>query len=276
MDLSKVRMVVTDMDGTLLNTNHEVSSKFFTLFQQLKEKDIIFVAASGRQYNSIVEKLDAIKDDIIVVAENGAYIRKQQKEMLATPLENGTIKEVLDILKDTSGIHTVLCGKENAYIDGESELFRTKLKEYYSEFSIIDDLSTFKGEILKIALYHSVNSEKHIYPLVKHLESKLKVKVSGENWLDLSNMNAHKGYALEQLQRKYGISKEETMVFGDYNNDLEMLTMGHFSFAMANAHPNVIETANFMTSSNDDFGVERVLEQLVLSKTKNASYTNTP
>lgn len=251
------------MDGTLLNSKHEVSAKFFTLFQKLKEKNIKFVAASGRQYNSIVEKLDAIKDDIIVVAENGAYIRKQEKEILATPLVNSTIIEVLDILKNTSGVHIVLCGKENAYINGDSEIFRTKLREYYAEFSIINDLSTFKGEILKIALYHSINSEKHIYPLVKHLESRLKVKVSGENWLDLSSMNAHKGYALEKLQLKYGISKEETMVFGDYNNDLEMLTMAHFSFAMENAHPDVIETANFKTTSNDDFGVERVLEQLV-------------
>lgn len=251
------------MDGTLLNSKHEVSPKFFTLFQKLKERDIKFVAASGRQYLSIVDKLEAIKDDIIVVAENGAYIRKREKEMLSTPLENGTVSEVMKLLEDTSGVHIVLCGKENAYLKGDSEAFLDKLREYYSEFSIIDSLSAFEGEILKIALYHFESSENHIYPLVRHLENRLKVKVSGENWLDISNMNAHKGYALEKLQQKYGISKEETMVFGDYNNDLEMLTKGHFSFAMANAHPDVIEIANYKTTSNDDYGVERVLEQLV-------------
>ncbi|WP_150452244.1 HAD family hydrolase [Arenibacter lacus] len=265
MDLSKVKMVVTDMDGTLLNSKHEVSPKFFSLFQKLKDKDIKFVAASGRQYLSIVDKLQAIKDDIIVVAENGAYIRKREKEMLSTPLENRIITEVIELLKDTEGVHMVLCGKENAFISGESQTFKDTLKEYYSEFSILEDLSTFTGEILKIALYHYESSEKYIYPLLKHLEGELKVKVSGENWLDISNINAHKGYALEKLQQKYGISKQETMVFGDYNNDLEMLTMGHFSFAMENAHPDVIETANYKTSSNDDYGVERILEKLVTS-----------
>lgn len=255
------------MDGTLLNSNHEVSAKFFSQFEELKKQKIKFVAASGRQYYSIIEKLEAIKDDIVVVAENGAYIREREKEILATPLQNNTIKEVLNLLKGVEGVHIVLCGKTNAYINGESEAFEQKLREYYSEYTVLDDLSTFDGEILKIALFHFENSEKHIYPIVRHLDSSLKVKVSGENWLDLSEMNANKGYALQRLQELYGISEQETMVFGDYNNDLEMLAMGHFSYAMANAHPNVLAVANYQTTNNDDLGVEKILDQLLKSRT---------
>tara|TARA_R110000868_G_scaffold37481_2_gene132564 strand:+ start:1010 stop:1807 length:798 start_codon:yes stop_codon:yes gene_type:complete len=263
MDLSKVKMVVTDMDGTLLNSQHEVSDKFFFLFEELKKRDIKFVAASGRQYNSIIDKLNAIKDDIIVVAENGAFVKKQDKELLATPLNQTTIKRTIDLLKNIEGIHPVLCGKNNAYTNGSSDAFLNKLSEYYSEFSVLNDLSSFDGEVLKIAIYHFESSEKHIYPWVKHLEPDLKVKVSGENWLDISHMNANKGYALQYIQEKYGISRQETMVFGDYNNDLEMLSMADFSFAMANAHPNVTAVANFKTKSNDENGVEFVLEQLL-------------
>ena len=251
------------MDGTLLNSKHEVSSKFFKLFEELKKRDIKFVAASGRQYNSIVDKLDTIKDDIIVVAENGAFVKKQEQELLATPLNHTTIKSTIELLRNVEGIHPVLCGKNNAYINGNSDDFVSKLKEYYSEFSILNDIASFDGEVLKIAIYHFESSEKYIYPLVNHLESELKVKVSGENWLDISHMNANKGYALQHIQEKYGISRQETMVFGDYNNDLEMLAMADFSFAMANAHPNVTAAANFKTKSNDEYGVETVLEQLL-------------
>lgn len=265
MDLAEVRMVITDMDGTLLNSEHEVSSKFFAQFQELKKRNIKFVAASGRQYFSIIEKLEPIKEDIIVVAENGAYVREQDKEIIVTPLNNDVIKEVLGLLKGVDGVHTVLCGKTNAHISGESKAFQQKLREYYSEYSVVDDLAAFDGEILKIALYHFHSSEQHIYPLVKHLESTLKVKVSGENWLDISEMNANKGYALQKLQELYGISKRQTMVFGDYNNDLEMLAKGHFSYAMANAHPNVKEVANYLTASNDELGVEQVLDKLLRS-----------
>lgn len=251
------------MDGTLLNSKHEVSSKFFLLFEELKKRDIMFVAASGRQYNSIVDKLDAIKDDIIVVAENGAFVKRQEQELLATPLNYTTIKNTIELLKNVEGIHPVLCGKNNAYINGNSDDFVNKLREYYSEFSILNDIASYDGEVLKIAIYHFESSEKYIYPLVNHLESELKVKVSGENWLDISHMNANKGYALQHIQEKFGISRQETMVFGDYNNDLEMLAMADFSFAMANAHPNVTAAANFKTKSNDEYGVETVLEQLL-------------
>lgn len=253
------------MDGTLLNSDHQVSTKFFQLFQELKRRDIKFVAASGRQYNSIIDKLETIKDDIIVVAENGAFVKKQDIELLATPLDQGTIKETIKLLKKVEGVHPVLCGKNNAYINGNSDAFLNKLKEYYSQFSVLNDIAAFDGEVLKIAIYHFESSEKYIYPLVKHLESQLKVKVSGENWLDISHMNAHKGHALRHIQEKYGISQQETMVFGDYNNDLEMLALGDFSFAMENAHPNVKEVANYQTESNDNFGVEKILEAMLSS-----------
>ena len=76
-------------------------------------------------------------------------------------------------------------------------------------------------------------------------------------------MNANKGYALKHLQEKYGIGRQETLVFGDYNNDLEMLAMADLSFAMANAHPNVTAAANYRTKSNDENGVEDILEKLL-------------
>jgi len=82
MDLSKVKLVVSDMDGTLLNSKHQVSSRFFTLFEALKKKGVMFAAASGRQYHSIVEKLAPIRDDIFVIAENGALVKDQDLELL--------------------------------------------------------------------------------------------------------------------------------------------------------------------------------------------------
>ena len=81
--MKDIKMVVTDMDGTLLNSNHEVSSRFFTVFKELLEQNILFVAASGRPYYSIVDKLKQIKDDIIVVAENGGLVIKNENVILS-------------------------------------------------------------------------------------------------------------------------------------------------------------------------------------------------
>ena len=235
MDLSKIKMVVTDMDGTLLNSKHEVSDYFFELFQELKKKGILFAAASGRQYNSIVEKLKPIKEDIVIIAENGGFVMENGIELVSTPLPNDSKNSVLHILEGVCDVHPVLCGKYNAYLSDSSPEFEEKLKEYYTEYQILDDLKDFEEEILKIAVYHFENSEKYIYPAVKHLEGVLKVKISGEHWVDISSRDAHKGFALQTVQKKYGVQPSETMVFGDYNNDLEMLALADFSFAMENA-----------------------------------------
>jgi Cof subfamily protein (haloacid dehalogenase superfamily) len=263
MDLSQVKMVVSDMDGTLLNSKHEVSDKFFELFQALKKRNILFVAASGRQYNSIIDKLHSIKDDILVIAENGGYVMQRENELLATPLGLKNRIKILETIQDVPNIHSVLCGKRSSYLYNPSDAFVDLLRQYYSNFEIVEDLNQVDAEILKVAIYHFESSEQFIYPSVKHLEGDLKVKVSGANWVDISSPDANKGFALEKMQARFGISPDQTMVFGDYNNDLEMLGKAKFSFAMENAHANVLAAANYKTTSNDDFGVERVLEKLL-------------
>ena len=266
MDLSGIKLVVADMDGTLLNSRHKVSPQFYELYSGLKEKGVLFAAASGRQYDSIADKLSPISHEIIVIAENGGYVIHQGEELVSNPLEAHQKNMILDHLEPVQGAHPVLCGKHSAYLLPGSKTILEKLIEYYTHFKFLDDMRAFQGDVMKIAVYHEMGSEEHIYPYVRHLEGDLKVKVSGEFWVDLSHLDAHKGFALNRIQNKLGISQAETLVFGDYNNDLEMLSLAHYSFAMANAHPNVLQAANYQTLSNDEYGVEKVLEKLLLSK----------
>ncbi len=263
MDLSKIKMVVTDMDGTLLNSKHQVSERFFEQFEELKKRNIRFVAASGRQYHSIIDKLDSIKEDILVIAENGALVKEKEEELLVTPLGNHLKEGLLDRVGEISGAHAMICGKYKAYFDEKSLPFLEDIKEYYSSFEIHDSLSNITDEIVKIAVFHNESAEDYIYPAMKSFENQVIVKVSGQNWLDLNHSDANKGHALKQVQDRFGILAEETLVFGDYNNDLEMLQRAHYSFAMENAHPNVKKVANYSTESNNDYGVERILDKLL-------------
>lgn len=265
MDLSGIKMVVSDMDGTLLNSKHEVSSRFFSLFEELKKRNILFIAASGRQYASIVHKLEPIKNDILVIAENGALVKDKEKELLVTPIQSYLKSTLLSKIENIEGAHAMLCGKYNAYFDSNSVPFLEQLKEYYASYEIHDEFGTVNDEIIKIAVYHDISAENYIYPAMKDLEGQIKVKVSGLHWVDLNHVDANKGFALEKLQKRFGISADETMVFGDYNNDLEMLGKAKYSFAMKNAHENVLEVANYKTTSNDDYGVERILEKLLVA-----------
>jgi len=141
-------------------------------------------------------------------------------------------------------------------------------QEYYQNFKSVDNLMEIVNnhDFLKIAVYHSESSEEFIYPAVKNLDNNLLIKVSGKNWLDISDKKANKGDTLKKVQQLLQVTKQETMVFGDYHNDLEMLQEADFSFAMKNAHKDILKAANYATESNDNFGVEVILQKLLDAK----------
>lgn len=251
------------MDGTLLNSNHQVSNRFFEIFHELNKKGIQFVAASGRQYHSMLSKLDLIKDEIIFIAENGAIIREREKEISSTPLAPNLVKRLIRIIRDIDDVGIMLCGKSTSYFDHSSSQFLEDLVEYYSKYEIVEHFDLVKEEIVKIAVYHGVSSELYLYPTIQNYADDVLVKVSGRHWMDINHLNAHKGNALKKVMNALGINTNEVLVFGDYYNDLEMLDLVDHSFAMANAHPKVKEVAKYQTLSNNEMGVETILEKLV-------------
>jgi len=267
--MKDVKMVVTDMDGTLLNSNHEVSSRFFELFKNLKQQNIQFVAASGRPYYSIVEKLQPIKDDIIIVAENGGLVIKNKNVLLSYKLNTNRLVELYKLVTSIENTYPIFCTKDQAFILRASDELVKTFSEYYSVYTIIDSFEDITEDVIKIALYHTTNSEANIFPFVKHLKPELNVVVSGNHWVDISEAITNKGNALTFLQKQLNIKPSETMVFGDYNNDLEMLKCAKYSYAMANAHPDVKAVAKYETVSNNNNGVELVLEELIAESRKN-------
>ena len=100
-----------------------------------------------------------------------------------------------------------------------------------------------------------------IFPKVNHLKDDVLIKISGKNWLDISESEANKGNALREVQKLLNITKEETLVFGDYHNDIEMLQEAYFSFSMGNAHQDIKNITNFSTDNNNNRGVEKVLQK---------------
>lgn len=268
MDFSNVKLIITDLDGTLLNSQHELSADFLTLFKQLKGHNVMFVAASGRPYYSMISKFDAIKDELIIVSENGGLAIKNEEVFLSTPLTDTNFVEICNLVSNLEETHAVFCAKEQAYVLSDSIKLYKLLNEYYPKHTIISNVSEISSPIYKVALFHEDSSERYIYPHVKALENRFKVKVSANHWVDISEHLANKGHALARIQERYGISPEDTVAFGDYNNDIEMLELAKYSFAMKNAHPNVKAIANFETKSNDKQGVEHILKQIIEAKTR--------
>lgn len=264
MDLSKVKLVVTDMDGTLLDSRGGLDPKFFILVRELKSYGLKVAVASGRQYYSLVNKLKEVEEELIFIAENGSIVMEGEKQLHIQPMGRELAMEIVRCLKKIGGKYIIVCGRKSAYIEQTDPRFMKPFLMHYDKYEVVDDLLAVEGDdYLKVTVCDLEGAEENTLPHVEHLKDDLQVKLSGDIWVDFTHKQAQKGNALQKLQEIYNISPEETMSFGDYLNDLELFDHSCFSYAMANAHKEVLEKATFKAKSNDEGGVLLVLEELL-------------
>lgn len=264
MDFASVKLVVADMDGTLLTPEHELPEEFYAVFEKLEARGILFAAASGRQYYNILKLFPGLENKILFIAENGSYVAYRKEELLVQAMDKNTARVQLREARNFTDVYPILCGKKQAYIDNESPQFLAKMSLYYDRVKVVDDITAVEDDdFLKIALCDLNGAEENTYRHFRKKEGILQVKVSGKIWLDLSDPLANKGHALRHVQQHFGISRDETMAFGDFLNDVEMLQESHFSYAMENAHPEVKRVARFKAGSNNSNGVLNVLRDVV-------------
>ena len=136
---------------------------------------------------------------------------------------------------------------------------------YYARCERVDDLleAAKRDRICKIAIFDTEDAQINTYMHVKHLNDSFKVSLSGHQWVDIMNPTVNKGEAMRLIQKKYNISYDETMAFGDYLNDYEMMQTCYYSYAMENAHEDLKAICNFNAPSDDEFGVITTIEHFL-------------
>lgn len=256
-----IKLIATDMDGTLLDSNDNINPEFYEVFEKLNEKDIIFAAASGRQYYNLINRFEDLKDKMMFIAENGTFVVHKGKEILVNPLDRELALELIKIGRTIENSYVILCGKKSAYIENTDERFMEQVNKYYHKVNIVDDITKVDDDILKVTICDFTGSEINSYNYFKDFVDKVQVAVAGEIWLDMMAKGVNKGLAIEELQNLLNISHEETMVFGDYLNDLEMMQSAYHSYAMENAHDDLKKVARFSAKSNDDNGVVQAIKE---------------
>lgn len=261
-----IKLIATDLDGTLLNSRGELPNKFYEVLNNLIDKGVLFVAASGRQYQTLAENFKLGKDKIIFAAENGSYVVYRDNEIFSETIDRA---EALEIIRDARKIHgcnIVLSGKKYAYVENNEQEFIEQMSKYYHSNKLVNNLENVQDDFFKVALYN-YNGAEACYKIMEPKWGKiLKVFISGEKWVDLGRNDMDKGVAIKYIQNKFGIKHEETMAFGDYFNDIQLLQSAYHSYAMENAPDGVKQYGRFVAESNDEDGVLKVIRNEVLLK----------
>jgi len=262
-----IKLIVTDMDGTLLNDEHQIHPDFWEIEEELTKKGIMFSVASGRQFYNLESKFEKIKDRMLFFAENGTYVVYKGKEIYLNPLKRDDANKFIEIGRNLENTQLVLCGKNSAYVESKDESFYTEIKKYYERLEVVEDLTKVDDTILKVTLCNFNGVEENTYPHFNDYTNDFKVAIAASVFIDITSLSANKGNAIKGVQKELNITPEETLVFGDYLNDLEMMENAKFSYAMKNAHPQIKSASKFITNfDNNQNGVLRTIEELGLLK----------
>ncbi|KAB1659402.1 HAD family hydrolase [Pseudoclavibacter chungangensis] len=262
-----LRLVAVDMDGTLLDPNGAPPPGLPALLAELTERGIVFAPASGRQYATLAELFGPLGAGLTFIAENGSYVVRDGLEVscltLPPELVARVVARIRELARAGGDLGLVVCGKRSAWIERGDAPFLEQVRTYYEALAIVDDLDEVDDDVLKLAVFDFAGAERGAYPALAELPGTHRTIVSSHNWIDVMHPDADKGAALAALRGQLGVTVEQTAVFGDYLNDLGMLDEAGLSFAMANAHPAVIERARYVAPSNAEDGVVRTVRRLL-------------
>lgn len=260
-----IKLIATDMDGTLLDENGNLPSGFTDILDRVRAKNIKLVVASGRPYYTLQTNFGPIGRYLSFICENGALVVDNNKIIYESVIDNDIVTELIKSSKETDGNVTILCSAKCAYVEECSDKYLTEIKKYYTTLKIVADLNNITDDIVKVTFCNLENSSENLNTIFKpKFEDKLNVVSSGEIWIDISNKGVNKGLALKSLMETDNISKEETMVLGDYYNDIEMLQQGEYSFVMENAPEDMKQYGKYIAASNVEHGVLRAILEYAL------------
>lgn len=257
-----IKLVVSDMDGTLLNSRKEMPSDTFEVIEKLYEANVLFAAASGRQYFNLVKNFEPVKDKMLFISENGAYTMLHDEVLDIELIDKAKVKELLKIAESIDEVYPVLCGKKGAYINSDEPRVIEQVLPYYSIYHVVEDLNMVEDDIFKIAFLDFKGSEKNVYPYYQKYENELQICVSAKEWMDIMVKGVNKGSALREVLKRLNLERSEVMVFGDFMNDYEMMQEADYSYAMANAHPKLKAVCNYECESNEEAGVIKTIRQV--------------
>ena len=259
--MNRIRAVFFDIDGTLVGFKHKViTDRTIAALQKLRDQGILLIIASGRPRNLILNLKDYPFDGYITM--NGTYVTYGDEVLLDRPIEKSQSALVARI-SDEKGFPCVAFSADVAAINFENEItarlnkllnigsfpimpmeeFAEKYPVYqYTVYVTPEDQETYFSRTRKGTVWHRWHPE----------------------MADSIPVDASKAVAVEAVLKHLGISREETLSFGDGGNDMAMLQSTGIGVAMGNAMDEVKEIADFVTKDADEDGIVHALEHFGL------------
>ena len=279
-----IKLIVSDLDGTLLQENHLMNQETIDEIKKQMARGVDFMVATGRDYPGVTPIFENPGIDPELILLNGAQYRDHGgviKDNIR--LSASQIKAVGEIFArfhvvwnvyTADGIASLFNEEENldafmetAWLDGfcTPDTSKETYRDFYvglKVYSTIDELLAHEPDILKMEVHDGDREKIHQLQEALMQVEDIAIAISKPINIEVTHADAQKGIMLMKVIEKQGLCSDEVMVIGDSANDLSMLTRFKYSFAVANGAQAAIEAANYLTADNTDLGVVKAIRQL--------------
>lgn len=262
-----VKLIASDMDGTLLDENGQVPPETFDLILALRERGVRFVASSGRRYDRLCDFFSPVKDRMDFVASNGAQVFADGVQIDREVYSHLAIRRLAKTVAMFPNMHLALFDRTKSYLLDDEDKFVREVDKDLPNVERIYELPSPQVSIIKASIFcDDGNVMDNAYVLQRELGCLFTFAPSGSSYIDAMQPGISKASGIAQVMEYHGIDASEVMAFGDAMNDYEIIRFVGTGCAMANGRPALRAVADRVIGSNVERAVQsemrRVLESL--------------
>ena len=275
-DLSNIKLIVSDVDGTLLKEDGTLGSKTKNLISQLMERGIKFSLATGRLHSAVANLASEIKLNGAVMSLDGSVIKDYSSDQIIYESFLKPSKVIKAItLAGKHLVNIALCHADAIYFTENNSFIPEVLSKYGAKYQEVEYYDNYINNVLEIIFVSDMQEsitkirDHFVFPKTFGCNISYYRSSSKKNmyFLEVRRSGSSKGKAVKRILKHYKMDWSNVAVLGDWYNDISMFDTYALKIAVANAVPEVMLKANVVTrGTNEDEGACEFFEMVLKSK----------
>lgn len=262
-----IKLIASDMDGTLLDEHSGVPAETFGLIRELREVGIHFAASSGRRLDTLHEFFAPVVDQMDFVASNGAQVVVSGELIDREVFSHIGLRRLKETVDNFDCLHIALFDRTQSFLLDDEDRFEREIDKDLLAAVRVYDVPAPEVNILKTSVFCDTPeyTMDMAYVLQRELGDRFVFAPSGSKWIDVMQVGVSKATGIRQIMEHLGVGADEVMAFGDAMNDYEILRLVGHPVAMGNGRYAVKQIAKRVIGKNTEQAVQaemrRILEE---------------
>jgi Cof subfamily protein (haloacid dehalogenase superfamily) len=260
--MSAYRLIASDIDGTLLPYgDRELDPAVFEEIRRLKEKGILFMAASGREYSNLRRLFAPVADDIVYLCLNGCLTIADNKVVSREIMNPADAVDLIHTFTACPRAEVVVSGEKTCYMHPKDPAYLHLVRDVVgNDVTVVEDLTNIPEPFSKISAYEK-DGDPDLPEWKARFGSRLTIQLGGGGWIDCTPKNVNKAAGFRRLLAALGIDPKDTIMFGDNENDSAILAAAGTAAAVRTAMPAILAQCDVVVAS-----VSRALADILAGK----------